>query len=323
MSSETSGTTPPNATPENSSNASLARQLKIYKIFALILLVIVLGGAAGVLIARHIGQPVAILIDGKPIANAHNVAAANKLLARAEMAKVGDAYPASSIIRLQKVQFQRLERNVPLDPDNIAQVKLRNALRINVRAFAILVDGHVSLGLPTNDMAVTVEHLVKEHYAQMPPDAAIIGEPEFAENVEIKPRSVSAALARSSAKDAAPYFWTPPPSKTYTVRRGDTGLAIAHRDHLSLSNFIIANPGVNINKLTPGQQVNVQKMPLLLTVKVQKRFARNEKVLAHVPAAQAGVQRVTYIVTYLNGQEVKRNPISIDTIEPPVARRSI
>lgn len=323
MSSEMPGTTPQKNAPENSRAEALARQLKVYKVFALILLVVVVCGAAWVLISRRIGEPVAILIDGKPVANAHSIAAANKLLQRAEHAKVGDAYPASSIIRLQRVQFQRLPGRTPIDPDSVAANKLRNALHLNVRAFAIVVDGHVSLGLPTSEMAVATEHLVKEHYAQLPPDAAIIGEPEFTEKVDIKAKSIGSTLARSSPEAAAPYFWTPPPSKTYVVRRGDTGLAIARRNHLTLSNFIIANPGVNINRLTPGQEVNVQKMPLLLTVRVRKRFTRDEKVLAHVPAAEAGLQRVTYIATYLNGQEIKRDPIAIETIEPPVARSSV
>ena len=129
----------------------------------------------------------------------------------------------------------------------------------------------------------------------MPPHADLIGEPQFVERVDDQTaRRGRLAGARPSAAAAAPYFWTPPPSRTYTVRRGDTGLAIARRNHISLSDLITANPGRNINRLKPGDTVNVQKMPLLLTVRVQKKFTREEKIWRNAPASEAGLQRVTY-----------------------------
>ena len=99
----------------------------------------------------------------------------------------------------------------------------------------------------------------------------------------------------------------------------------------SLATEAIAGGKVEVNgerakpakAIKPGDEVHVEKMPLLLTVRVQKRFTRNEKVLVHAPASQAGLQRVTYVATYLNGQEIKRDPISIDTIEPPTPQRSL
>lgn len=320
MPTQTPGNSPAPTPNTNTSVNPLTRQLKLYKILALVLLIALLGGVGAFLIVRHLGQPVAILLDGKPITHVRNTAAANRLLTEAEQEKVGGAYPESSLVRLQKVQFQHIGGDIPLDPDAVAKSKLRNALQLNVHAFAILVNGHVSLGLPTDAIAADTEQMVKEHFAQMPPDADIVGEPAFTQRVEIKPRAVSAARARSSAETAAPYFWTPPSSKIYVVKRGDTGLLIAHRNHISLTDFIIANTGRNINKLQPGDEVNIEKMPLLLTVRVQKRFSRNEKVLENVPASEAGLQRVTYVVTYLNGQETQRDPIAIETIEAPQSR---
>lgn len=321
MSTQTPGKTSP--TPPSPSPNPLAHQLRLFKILALVLLLALLVGGGAFLYLRHLGQPVVVLLDGKSVTSVRNAAAANRVLAEAELAKVGGAFPESSIVRLEKVKMQVIPANTPLDPEGIAKTKLMKALRLNVRAYAILVDGHVSLGLPSDTIAADTLHRVKEHFAQMPPDAEIIGEPTFTQRVTIKPRAVSAARTRPTADAAAPYFWTAPPSRTYIVRRGDTGLVIARRNHISLTDFIIANTGRNINRLTPGDTVNVQKMPLLLSVQVQKKFTRDVKVLANVPASEAGLQRVTYVVTFVNGQETNREPVGIVTVESPRARTSL
>ncbi len=313
----------PDRTPPTPPLDAVTRQLRLFKVLAAMLLLALLAGGGAFLYVRHQGQPVAILLDGAAVASVRNTATAERLLADAERAKVGGAFPEGSIVRLEKVQMQTLPADTRLDPERIARAKIMKALRLNVHAYAILVDGQVSLGLPSDALAADTLHRVKEHYAEMPPDADIVGEPSFTQRVTIKPRVISAALARSSADTAAPYFWTAPPSRTYVVRRGDTGLEIALRNHISLTNFIIANTGRDIDRLTPGDAVNVQKMPLLLSVRVQKKLTREEKVMADAPAADAGLQRVTYIVTFVNGRETNREPVGIVTTQAPRARTSL
>ena len=321
MSTRTPGTQTPTLPPAPPD--ALARQLRQFKALALVLLIALVGGGGTFLYLRHLGQPVAILLDGAQITSVRNAASAEQLLTQAEQAKIGGGFPESAIVRLQKVQMQVLPSGGRLDPERVAKAKLENALRLNVHAYAILVDGHVSLGLPSDAVATDTLHAVKEHFTQMPPDAEIVGEPSFTQRVTIAPRAVSAALARSTADAAAAYFWTPPPSRAYVVRRGDTGLAIARRNHVSFTDFIVANAGHDIDRLTPGTTVNVQKMPLLLSVRVQKRFTRSEKVMANVPASEAGLQRVTYLVTYINGQETHRDPVGIVTITAPEPRAEL
>jgi LysM repeat protein len=297
--------------------------VRLYKILAIVLLFALLIGSGIVFYIHRLGQPVALMLDGQPIVNVRNAATADEILRQAELAKVGSPYSTSSIVRLQKVQMEHIAAGATLVPNEIAVNRLASRLRVNVRAYAILVNGHVSIGLPTDEMAADTLHQVKEHFAQMPPDAEIVAEPTFTQRVTIAQRSIGSALARPSSAAAAPYFWTPPPSKTYIVRRGDTGLAIARRNHISLTDFIVANAGTNINKLMPGEAVNVEKKPLLLTVQVQKRMRRDEKVLPGVSGPGAGLQRVTYIVTYTNGQETHRDPVSIQTMIAPRPRTSL
>ena len=309
--------------PQTPAPETLARQLRLFKLLAALLAAALLLGAGVFLFLRHAGQPVTILVNDKPIATVHNVAAANELIAAAEQAKVGAAFAGEETVRMQKVRFVPAEANAPQDPDAVVKAKLAQSLTLHVRAYAILVKGRLSLALPTADAATETLRLVKDHWTQSPPQAPLAGQPEIIESVNIEKRAVDTRLTRQTPEEAASYFWTPPPAKSYVIRRGDLGSRIAYRNHLSLADLITANPNKNINRLKPGDTLNVQKMPLLLTVRVRKTLETTEQVHPGVPASQAGSQRVTYLVTYLNGQETRREAQSVDILEKPLTRTEL
>ena len=310
-------------TPQSPAPESLARQVRFLKRLTVLLAAALVIGGGVFFFLRHQGQPVTILVDNKPIATVRNVAAANELIAAAEQAKVGAAFAGQEPVRMQKVRFQRAEAGTPQEPDNVVKSKLAQSLTLHVRAFVILVKGRPSVALPTADAASETLRLVRDHWAQMPPEAPIIGQPEIVETESIQRRAVDTRMTRQTPEMAAPYFWTPPPSKSYLVRRGDLGSRIAYRNHLSYADLITANPNKNLNRLKPGDTLNIQKMPLLLTVRVRKTLEVTEKVHPDAPEAQAGSQHVTYVVTYINGQEIRREAQSVDIIEKPLTRMDL
>ena len=69
--------------------------------------------------------------------------------------------------------------------------------------------------------------------------------------------------------------------------------------------------------------MNVQRMPLLLTVRVKKTFTQDQAVVANAPADEAGKQRVTYVVTYLNGQETRRDVTNSAMLTKPLTRMDL
>jgi len=307
----------PTGPPTGPQADSLARQLRVLKVLAACLAGALLVGGAAFLYVRHQGQPVTILLDGRPVATVRNAAAANALIAGAEKAKIGRAFAQATPIRLQKVSLVRAVPNAPQDPDDAVQAKLTHLLKLRVPAFVILVGNRPSLAFPTPDAATQTLRLVQNHWAQMPPAAPLIGQAQITQPYAIEKRTVDTSLLRSDPAVAAPYYWTPPPSRTYVVRPGDLGSRIAYRSHLSLTDFIRANPGRNLNRLQPGDVVNIQKMPLLLTVRVRKTLSTTEKVHLGALASVAGSQRVTYLVTYLNGEEVSREAQSVVILQKP------
>ena len=310
-------------TPQTPAPETLARQLRLFKLLAALLAAVLVIAGSVFFYLRHLGQPVVILVSDKPIATVRNVAAANELIAAVEQAKVGTAFAGQEPVRMQKVRFLHADANAPQDPDNVARAKLSQSLTLHVHAYVILVKGHPSVALPTADAATDTLRLVKDHWAQAPPQVEIVGQPEIIEPVDIEKRAVDTRLTRQTPEEAAPYFWTPPPSKRYVVRRGDLASRIAYRNHLSLTDLITANPNKNLDRLKPGDVLNVQKMPLLLTVRVHKTLETTEKVDPNAPAAQAGSQHVTYIVTYINGQEMRREARSMDILEKPQTRMDL
>jgi hypothetical protein len=305
-------------TPTGPASAdALARQLRVFKALVACLFGAILVGSAAFLYVRHQGQPVTILLDGRPVATVRSAAAANALITGAENAKMGTAFAGVTPIRLQKVSLERAASDTPQDPDNAVQAKLAHLLKLRVPAFVILVNSRPSLAFPTPDAATQTLRLVQGHWAQMPPAAPVIGQAKITQTIAIEKRTVDTSLLRSDPAAAAPYYWTAPSSRTYVVRPGDLGSRIAYRSHLSLADFIRANPNKNLNRLQPGDIVNIQKVPLLLTVRVRKTLSVTEKVHAGVPAAVAGSQRVTYLVTYLNGTEESREAQSVVILEKP------
>jgi hypothetical protein len=315
-----------NTTPSSGSlppSDNLAKQVKLLKAVSITLCLIIAGGAGFFLYSRHIGQPVAILIDGTPIATVRNASLANQILDRAVADKAGPAYAANNPVRLQKIQLQRVGQGATLDPDDVAEQKLAGALKIHVHAFVIFVDGHPSVGLPTSEDAAETLADVKDHFAKLPPDAKVVGDPDFVDKVEVHRIAVDTSQTRNSPDDAAPYFWTPPPAKTYVVQPGDVGVKIARRNHISLSDFLVANKDRDMNKLMPGDTVNVQKMPMLISVRVQKEIIAEEKINEHAEGNDAGKRRLTYTVTYVNGEETRRDVQDIVTLVKPRARMSL
>lgn len=306
--------TPPTT---HTSADTLARQLRLFKLMAAVLAGALVAGGAAFLYVRHLGQPVTIFVDGKPAATVRNAAAANALIAAAEKDKIGPAFAEAETVRLQKVSLLRAAPDAAQDPDDAVESKLERLLTLRVPAFVILVSGQPSVAFPTPDAATQTLRLVKDHWAQMPPQAAIVGPTEITQAVSIEKRTVDTKLLRSDPAKAASYFWTPPPSKTYIVRPGDLGSRIAYRFHLSLADLIRANPNTDLNRLQPGQAIHVQKLPLLLSVRVHKTLIATEKVHPAAAASVAGLQRVTYRVTYLNGQEESREAQSVVILQKP------
>ena len=314
---------PPTRTPETPGTDATLRQLRLFKRLAALLAAALVLGAGAFFYLRYLGQPMTIKVGEKIVGTVANRSTANALITAAEQSKIGPAFIDDEPKRMQKILLVPALPNTAQDPDGVVKSRLLNALTLHVHAYVILVNGHPSVALPTPDAATDTLNAVKDHWKQVGPAADVVGQPEIIEKIEIERRAVDTRLTRPDAATAAPYFWSPPHSKTYQVHRGDIASRIAYRNHLSLSDLVRSNPNKNVRSLTPGDVLNVQRMPMLLTVRVRKQVIRTEPVNPNAPADQAGEQRVTYVITYLNGQERRREASDIAILQKPLTRMNL
>lgn len=301
----------------------LRKQLRLYTFLIVFLAVLLIAFGGYVYYTRRMGSPVTILLDGRSVATARSLTTAQKILTAAEKDIVGDAYPSSSIIRLQKIQYERVPVNTPIDSEENTRRMLANKLHLKVRAYVIMVSRKPTIGLPTAQQAAQTLNLVKQHYRQLPPNYPLYQDPDIIGSVVIEKQPVAASQTKPTPADAAAYLYEAPPVKTYVVQEHDLGYFIAKKFHISFTDFLNANPGRDLNKLKPGDTVNISKGPPHIQVRVVKKIEQNEKILQDADTDDAGVRHVTYAVNYINGVEKSREVLKIVTLTKPKPRMSL
>lgn len=302
-------------TSEDPNYRGIKTQVKVLKIAVVILLVSVAGMVGWFVYQRHLGSPVTIYVNETRVATVRNFSAGNSIVEQAERTMVPPDYPFKSIIRIQRVKFTPASAGSAVDPDTYAIQSLKNLLKLRVRAWVIQVSGRNIVGLPTNDAAAKVITLVGAHYAALV-HSQMIGAPKFKQRTVIVFKSVDASDAYSTPEQASPLFWQESAKKNVVVKRGDTGSRIARRNHITLAQFIAANSGINVNRLSPGDLVNVQKSTSPVDVEIQTESTRIERILQRGPESDAGKRQVKYIVTSVNGVEIGRRIESSKILSP-------
>jgi LysM repeat protein len=296
MSDRSSGSAQPQGNPQ--------AQLRFFQALAALLAVLLIGGAAYFFYRTRQVQPVAITVNGRQITTVENAAEARLLLRTVRNDAAGSAFMAAGEPLYKEIaQIQRVPDTSSLDTDDTARTKLSSALHVTVVADVILINHKPLVALPDKDAAQATLDAVRKHYADMPPNDPLVDKPSFQEKVEIERERVPTALAKPSADEAAPLLWTSPPAKTYTVQPHDTGWSISRKFHMEFADFLRANSGHDVNRLAPGDTVNVSKTYPPLTVVVRKQTEKEEPIIQGAAESAAGLRRVTMIKTYINGVE--------------------
>lgn len=300
-------------------------QLVLFKSLSAILAILLLAGAGFYFYRQHQGQPVSILVNGQPVATVESAADADALIARVTLEKAGSAGAAAKPQRRESVQLVRVTNpSVALDSDDTALQKLSAAIHVTVAAYLITVDGKPMVALPTKEAAQAALDALRKHYSDMPPPDAVLGEPTFREDVEISHKRIPAGLLKEDADSAVAVLDTPPPAKTYTVELHDTGWSIARKFHMNFTDFLDSNSGFDINKLHPGDTVNVSKTTPPVTVIVVKESSKQQPIRKDAPADAAGLRQETIDTTYVNGTAVgPGNATSIVTLRRAKPQRFV
>ena len=122
----------------------------------------------------------------------------------------------------------------------------------------------------------------------------------------------------------------------YEVVKGDTFMAIAQRNNMTMKELQELNPDIDINRLYIGQLLTVKEEIPFLSVRTTENVTYEEEIacpVEEVPdssmyqgesrvldAGIPGTASVEASVTYLNGKETGRDVLSSETIVEPTVR---
>lgn len=122
----------------------------------------------------------------------------------------------------------------------------------------------------------------------------------------------------------------------YEVVKGDTFMAIAQRNNMTMDELKELNPDVDINRLYIGQLLNVKEEIPFLSVRTVDNITYEEAIACPVEEVPddtmyegetrvitegvPGTATVNADVTYLNGKEQERAVLSTETVAEPTTR---
>jgi LysM repeat protein len=274
--------------------ARLRRQLWIER--AVFLVVI----AAGV--AHHYGllpggrRACLIAADGHPVTVVASESDARRLLDEVKRA-VG---PPDQIAFAEKVTLHSVSagRN-PAASDAAAMEALSSRLHPVIPGVAIVADGQVVVGLPSQEEAVRALSLLQQAFAPSGLGVTTV----FKENVHLEKRNIAADEMVTSAQAAVEKIRAGlKPKGIHEVKPGETGWKIALDSHVPLSRLAQANPDMDINRIRAGDRVNIPAEGAAITVIARKDVERETGL-----GPRRSVQVVR--VTYENGVAVAREVV--------------
>lgn len=200
-----------------------------------------------------------------------------------------------------------------------------------MKSYVLSVDGKVIGAATDRD---TIEGLLEQVKAPYINENTVSS--EFASNIQITHEYTPSSIEQDPAKMLEALTANTTGDTTYTVQAGDTFMALAFANDMSMEEMEALNPGVDVNKLMIGQELNIKETIPVLSVRTVESISYTESVAPAVEEVedssmyegetkvlQAGVNGqnlVTADVTYLNGTEESRTVTSSTVVSEPVTK---
>ncbi len=293
----------------------------------------ILALATMVIMYRRATLPVALFVNGEPVAWVSNIALARQALAmaREELRKrYGEKAEFAEAVDMGQLP---LRPNASLvSPSEAAQQLLRRVTPAQ-QAWLIVVNGQPMLALPTKEEAEQALELTKAHFT--PPNVTLVKPPTFKEKVVVRQGKIAMERLLTDAESAAQKFisgWEPP--QYHRVQQGEFAIRIARRYNLTLDELQKLNPHKDLNRLKVGDQLLVRRGRPLVTVvcvyqvtekvpvpfKTERRFAPTLPggALVTKQRGREGEKEVVVEITCENGEEVDRKVVQERLLREPV-----
>ncbi len=295
--------------------------------------VIIVGLIAVLLLYRQAALPVALFVNGEPVAWVANARLARRAveIARERLQqRYGSQADFAETVETGNLPLQT--EGQLLSPAEAASALLRRVTPVQ-RAWLIVVNGQPLLALPNEGEAKQALDLVKDHFT--PKGTTLVKQPEFKEKVTIRLGKIRPDRLVPDAEAAAQKLISGmEPPRYHVVKSGEVAVRIARRYGLTLAELEKLNPDRNLNRLQIGDRLLVgQGKPLVTVVSVHQVVTREpvpykvERRLApHLPGGalvtkqrgKEGVKEVVMEAVYENGVETQRRSVKEQVIKEPV-----
>ncbi len=199
------------------------------------------------------------------------------------------------------------------------------------KAYTLSVDGYV---VSTVDDRAVLDSVLDEIKAQYMTEHTISA--SFVQPIRMSSEYLPAGQEQTREEVLSTLTANTNGKTVYEVVKGDTFMAIALDNNMTMAELEELNPDVNVNRLYIGQLLNVKEEIPFLSVRTVDNLTYTEEIpcpVEEVPddtmyegesrvieAGVPGTASVTADVTYLNGKEETRNILTSETLTEPTTR---
>ena len=200
-----------------------------------------------------------------------------------------------------------------------------------MKNYVLLVNGQV---VGASDDRANLENLLETVQASYTTENTVSA--EFTDNVTITREYISSDVEQDLTVMQATLTSNTNGETTYEVQAGDTFMALANDNGMTMAELEALNPGVDVNKLMIGQVLNMKEEIPFLSVQTVDHITYTESIAAPVrevedssmykgdtkvlSAGSAGTQQITADVTYINGNETAREVIETTILTQPTEK---
>lgn len=289
------------------------------------ILAIVLLLAVWLSVTKLTASPYGIYVNGSLVATVNSLGTARRVLSESQ--NRCESTPFAQTRFVERVELRRTPGKTRLLTVLEAKQALEEVTSVEAHAYAILADGEPIVALSGRSDALQALDAVKKHYEM------VIGgedpESHFKERISVEERYVPVQLFQPSADAAAGYLSSNiSQPMIHIVKAGDRCSKIALRYHTTLDALKRLNHGLDLDRLSKGDQIYIRSAKLPITV-ITKTLV--DKTVSVAPPAEMrrysrmgnGTRRTRVILTYENGREVDEQVMSqITTWDRSRVRRS-
>lgn len=200
-----------------------------------------------------------------------------------------------------------------------------------MKSYVLSVDGKV---IGAADDRASLDAILDEIKARYETESTVSS--QFLDEVQIAREYISTDVEQDTDTIRAALLSNADGETTYEVQSGDTFMALAMDNGMTMRELEALNPGVDVDKLLIGQTLNIKEeipvlsiqtvdavtydetiAPATRQVEDSSMYTGETKVLA---AGSAGAQRVSANVTYVNGRETGREITGSTVLTQPTEK---